>query len=92
MLKFLQDMGKPKIGVSRETLLDLAVAEFGIEKRNFDGSSTSEIASDVTIQLLGVRRLPKKGIHNDCVVIPEALMRDWFQMILDQILKMNMKR
>ena len=55
MLRFLQDMGKPNIEISRETLLDLAVAEFGIEKRNFDGSSTSEIASDVTIQLLGIR-------------------------------------
>lgn len=63
MLGLLQDLRMPICESSRQTVLDMAVAGFEIQKRRFNGG-------DLTIFIRGIKKIPGKGIHDHRIVIP----------------------
>lgn len=52
---FVQECGRPYTKESREAFLDIAVADFEIEKRVFDGFSPLPEDKEMNIHIRGIR-------------------------------------
>ena len=63
MAGLLQSLRKPICAASRQSVLDRAIADFEIEKQNWNGE-------DLTIRINGIKQIPSRGIYDDRIVIP----------------------
>ena len=69
MWSLCQALGKSDTRVSREAILDTAVAEFEIRKRTFNGFS-GLATNEMTIRIPGIKAIRGKAIYDDRILIP----------------------